>query len=315
VSALSLPLLLAFVAPATDSPPGGGAPTSPPVETAPVTSPATSPETAPVTSPEPAPSAPEVDAGVPSSPLSTPPPAPVPAAAPAPARKPPPSYGPFFVGDAPSDTAFPNARKPGDPPRLSVGNGAFCFIDDAMCKASMLLTADVGVGVNLVGGTGAPDLPYAQFTFRGGLVIKPLTLGARSSGWHPWGIGLIGGWSRGTGASRGEGDNAVALHHDTTRVMIVNQLWLSKKRNGFHLDLDVGLIRSSVRNEPGRFFGTSAAVSANWGGWGGLFMSADLLDHDTRLVFGFRGHGLATAPAVGLILLGLLAGGAFGGAS
>jgi hypothetical protein len=314
VSALSLPLLLAFVAPATDP---GAAPTStaPPAETAP----ATPSDVAPV--PEPAP-----DPMPTSAPAPEPAPAPAPAltgpvvtTAPAPAAppvktKPPGSHGPFFVGESPSDTNFPNGPRVGDPPRLSVGKGAFCFVEDSFCKASLLLTADVGIGVNLVGGTGAPDLPYAQFTFRGGLAIKPLMLGARASGWHPWGIGLIGGWSRGTGPSRGD-KNDVPLHVTTTRVMLVNQLWLTKKRNGFHLDLDVGVIRSSVRDEDGRFFGTAASLSANWGGWGGLFMNADLLDHDTRLVFGFRGHGLATGPAIGLILLGLLAGGAFGGAS
>lgn len=311
MSASSLPLLLAFMAPATA--PGGGAPTSPmpPAETAPVTP----TDVAPV--PEPAPDPTPTSAPAPAPVDASPTAAPLPAASaptPAPARKASHAYGPFFVGEAPSDTQFPNGPRVGDPPRLSVGKGAFCFVDDSFCKVALQLTADVGIGVNLVGGTGSPDLPYAQFTFRGGMTFKPLMLGARASGWHPWGIGLIGGWSRGTGPSRGD-KNDVSLHVTTGRVAIVNQLWLSKKRNGFHLDLDLGVIRSSVRAEEGRYFGTTAGLSANWGGWGGLFMNADLLDHDTRLVFGFRGHGIATAPAIGLILLGLLAGGAFGGAS
>ena len=135
----------------------------------------------------------------------------------------------------------------------------------------------------------------------------------RKDSWHPWGIGLVGSWSRGTGAPSKE-TAVVSPHTDTWRVSVVNQMWLSKKRNGFHLDLDLGLIRSTVLDGKGQFFGTNVSISANWGGWGGIFMSGDLLDHDTRVVFGFRGHGLATAPAIGLILLGLLAGGAFGGA-
>ena len=233
-----------------------------------------------------------------------------PPAAPGPARTPPPEHGPFFAGEPASETAFPNGPRTTDKPRLSIGGGAFCFVDDAFCKSSLILTADVGIGVNIVGGTRSPDLPYAHFNFRGGVVFKPLM---RKDGWHPWGIGLVGSWSRGTGAPSKE-TAVVSPHTDTWRVSVVNQMWLSKKRNGFHLDLDLGLIRSTVLDGKGQFFGTNASLSANWGGWGGIFMSGDFLDHDTRVVFGFRGHGIATAPAIGLILLGLLAGGAFGGA-
>ena len=133
--------------------------------------------------------------------------------------------------------------------------------------------------------------------------------------WHPWGVGLVGSWSRGTASPAGGKNPDGTPHTDAWRVVLVNQLWLSKKRNGFHLDLDLGIVRSTVFARVGRFYGTHAGLSANWGGWGGLFMAADLLDHDTRIVFGFRANGLAAAPAIGLVLLGLLAGGAFGGAS
>lgn len=228
--------------------------------------------------------------------------------APAPRRKPPREHGPFFAGEPASETSFPNGPRPADPPRFSVGRGAFCFVDDAMCKASLIATADIAIGTNIVGGPGTSDLPYAHYNFRGGIAVKPLMFGRQDS-WHPWGLGLIGSWSRGTGAPSKE-SAVVSPHTDTWRVLLVNQLWLAKKRNGFHLDLDFGIIRSNVLGSQAKFFGTNASVSANWGGWGGIFMSADFLDKDARVVFGFRGHGIATAPAIGLILLGLLAGGA-----
>ena len=303
--ALSLSLLLAITAPGP-TPPDPGVPPST------ATSPSADPS---VEAPEPA-----------SEPASEPAPEPAPASAPAaspplvyapepiapqPQRKPPPERGPFFSGEPASETHSPNGPRAGDPPRFSVGHGAFCFVDDSFCKISLIATADIGVGVNLAGGTRTPDLPYAQFNFRGGLAFKPLMFG-RQDTWHPWGIGLLGSWSRGTGPSRSSGEK-VALHTDTWRVLLVNQLWLSKKRNGFHLDLDLGLIRSTVLGSVKQFWGSNAALSVNWGGWGGIFMSGDFLDHDTRIVFGFRGHGMVTAPAIGLVLLGLLAGGALGG--
>ncbi len=310
MSVLALPLVLAFVAPA---PVPVAAPAAPPAA-------APSPVAAPAPEPAPADVAPVAPPTAVAPPTVAPPePAPVYAAPPAApvARTPstaPRERGPFFNGEPASETAFPNSLRPADPPRFSVARGAFCFVDDAFCRTSLILTADVGVGTNLFGGR-SPDLPYAQFNFRGGFVLKPLTIGQPKDAWHPWGIGLVGSWSRGTGSPAGGKLPNGTPHTDAWRVILVNQLWLSKKRNGFHLDLDLGLVRSTVFARNGQFFGTHAGLSANWGGWGGLFMNADLLDHDTRIVFGFRAHGMAAAPAIGLVLLGLLAGGAFGGAS
>lgn len=299
MSVLVLPLVLALAEPApvaapapATPPPAEPNPAAPPIaaDVAPIAPPA-----APVAAPEPAPTY------VPPAPATPPP---------APKSNPARTQGPFFVGEPASDTAFPNGPRRGDPPRFSLGRGAFCFIDDTFCRSSLILTADVGIGTNIAGAH--VDLPYAQFNFRGGFALKPLLVG-RKDGWHPWGLGLLGSWSRGTGAPIGKLD--ATPHTDAWRVLLINQLWLSKKRNGFHLDLDVGLVRSTVFNQRGQYYGSHAGLSANWGGWGGLFMAADFLDHDTRVVFGFRANGLAAAPAIGLVLLGLLAGGAFGGAS
>ncbi len=296
-----LPLLLALAASAPDpgAPPGAGPPAAEavpvgaaPEEVVPVPAPAPADVSSePVAAaPQPAPS--DMSVGT--------------APAPSAARKPAPEHGPFFAGEPVSDTAFPAGPKPGDPPRFSVGRGAFCFVDDSFCKSSLILTADVGIGVNVITGPGGTDRPYAQYQFRGGLVIKPMM---PRGGWHPWGIGLVGAWSRGTGQPSSNPDKA-SPHTDAWRVALVNQLWLSKKRHGFHLDLDLGLVRSNVRASEGKYFGTHAALSANFGGIGGLFIASDLLEHDTRVVFGFRGHGVAAAPLIGLVLLGLLAGGA-----
>lgn len=297
---LVLPLVLALAEPAP-------VPVAAPASATPPAEPSAPTEVAPVEAAPP----PVTPPAPPAEPVYVAPPAPPPAAATSPRG--PRERSPFFNGEPPSDTAFPNGPRITDPPRFSVGRGAFCFVDDARCRAALILTADVGIGTNLFGGLN-PELPYAQFNFRGGFVVKPLTLG-RADTWHPWGIGLLGSWSRGTGQPGASKVPAGTPHTDAWRVILVNQLWLSKRRNGFHLDLDLGLVRSTVFARHGQYFGTHAGLSANWGGWGGLFMSADLLDHDTRIVFGFRGNGLAAAPAIGLVLLGLLAGGAFGGAS
>ena len=312
VLAPALSLLLAIVAPGPAQAVPTSASTPTPTVAEPEANPALSPaspaspaspvsEVAPVPAPAPAPTI----IYAPTTPVAPPP------VTPEPVRTPPPEFGPFFVAEPTSETAAPNGPRVTDPPRFSVGGGSFCFVDDARCKSALILTADIGIGVNIVGGTRTPDLPYAQFTFRGGLVFKPLTIG-RKDAWHPWGVGLLGSWSRGTGAPSRE-SAVVSPHTDTWRVLLVNQLWLSKRRNGFHLDVDLGIIRSTVLGGDKQFTGSSAGISANWGGWGGIFLSGDFLDHDTRVVFGFRGHGIATAPAIGLILLGLLAGGALGG--
>lgn len=254
----------------------------------------------------------------PATPAATPPaayPAPVAVApiasvAPVEAKKPPRESGPFFAEEPPEETRFAGGPRRDDPPRFSLGKGKFCFVDDAKCNASLIATADVGIGVNILSGAGsAPDLPYAQYNFRGGFVLKPLTL-TKDKTWHPWGIGVAAGWSRGTGSP------IIALetqHTDSARFFLVNQLWLAQKRNAFHLDVDFGIVRSYIRGRDGATpaFGTHASVSANWGGWGGIFLAGDFLYQDTRIVLGFRGHGIAAGPAIGLVLLGLLAGGAF----
>lgn len=237
--------------------------------------------------------------------------APVAPIAPVAAKKTARETGPFFAEEPPEETRFPGGLRRDDPPRFSLGKGKFCFLDDAKCKASLVATADVGVGVNILAGAGsAPDLPYAQYNFRGGLVLKPLTL-TRDGGWHPWGLGFAAGWSRGTGSP------IVALetqHTDSARFFLINQIWLAQKRNAFHLDVDFGIVRSHIRAKGENTvaaFGTHASLSANWGGWGGVFLAGDFLYQDTRIILGFRGHGIAAGPAIGLVLLGLLAGGAF----
>lgn len=303
-----LPLLLALAASAPDpsAPPGAGAPAAPVVPAAPAAAPEESVAVG-------APTAAPADVSTAPAPVAVP--APVSGdmsvgtvPAPTAVSKSPVERGPFFVGEPASDTAFPNGPRPTDPPRFSLGRGAFCFVDDTFCKSSLILTADVGIGVNVITGPGGTDRPYAQYQFRGGLVLKPL-LRHGTGDWHPWGIGVVGSWSRGTGQPSSNPDRA-STHTDAWRVALVNQLWLSKKRNGFHLDLDLGVVRSNVRASEAKYFGTHAAVSANFGGVGGLFVATDLLEHDTRVVFGFRGHGVATAPLIGLVLLGLLVGGA-----
>lgn len=229
-----------------------------------------------------------------------------------------PEYGPFFAPEAPAETQFPSGPKPGAPPRFSVGGGAFCFVEDAQCRLSLLASVDVGIGVNAIAGDRGVDLPYAHYNFRGGLTLRPVTLVAKR--WHPWSLGVVASWSRGTGVIANSGsvsdpeDSSLKSTQNTSawRVGLVNQVWLSQKRNAFHLDLTVGLVRSSVLSYPGvyNYSGTHAEIAAGWGGWGAFFVSSDFLYGDTRLVAGFRGHGIAVAPAVGLILLGLLAGGA-----
>ena len=298
-----LPVLLALVASAPDPSVAAGA-------AAPASAPATNEGAEALPLPPPA--------DVSTTPPSEPPPAePVLApptgsmsfgTAPLAAKKPPPEHGPFFAGEPVSDTAFANGPRPVGPPRFSVGRGAFCFVDDSGCKASLVLTADVGVGVNIVSRPTRLDVPFSQYTFRGGVVFKPM-LRLRDDGWHPWGVGLVGSWSRGTAAPTSQ-SALTSEHTDTWRVALVNQLWLSKKRNGFHLDLDLGIVRSNVLGSAGKFYGTHAGLSANWGGLGGLFLSTDLLDRDARILFGFRGNGIAAAPVIAMVLLGLLAGGA-----
>lgn len=303
-----LPVLLALVASAPDPSvaAGAAAPASAPAPDA-GAAPA---EALPLPAPADVPTAPDPDAAPPADDevLVAPPGNMSFGTAPVAAKKPPPEHGPFFAGEPVSDTAFANGPRPVGPPRFSVGRGAFCFLDDSGCKASLVLTADVGVGVNIVSFPTRLDVPFAQYTFRGGVVFKPL-LRLNEGGWHPWGIGLVGSWSRGTAAPTSK-TALESEHTDAWRVVLVNQLWLSKKRHGFHLDLDLGVVRSNVLGSAGKYYGSHASLSANWGGLGGLFLASDLLDNDSRIVFGFRGNGVAAAPVIAMVLLGLLAGGA-----
>lgn len=238
-----------------------------------------------------------------------------PASPPAPSG-PTPEHGPFFAPEGPAATRFSSGPPPGAPPRLSVGRGAFCFVEDAQCRSALLASIDVGIGVNAIAGDRGVDLPYAHYNFRGGFTVRPVTLIRKR--WHPWSIGAMASWSRGTGvvATTGsvqDAENQIVQstpHTTSYRFGLVNQLWLSQKRHAFHIDLTAGLVRSSVLTYVGWYNGTHLEVAAGWGGWGGFFVGGDFMDGDTRAVFGFRGHGIATAPAVALILLGLLAGGA-----
>lgn len=222
-----------------------------------------------------------------------------------------PEHGPFFAPEAASDTRSASGPAPGAPPRFSVGKGAFCFVEDAQCRAALLASVDVGIGVNAISGERGVDLPYAHYNFRGGLTIRPITMIRRR--WNPWSVGVMASWSRGTGVvANNAKDVAIESTPHTTayRFGLVNQLWLSQKRNAFHIDLTAGLVRSSVLTYRGWYNGTHLEVAAGWGGWGAFFIGGDFMDGDSRVVTGFRGHGIATGPAIGLILLGLLAGGA-----
>ena len=222
-----------------------------------------------------------------------------------------PEHGPFFVEEPVSDTRFATDPRAGrKTPRLSVGDGAFCFVDGSHCKASLILTADVGLGIRAAADAG-PDIPYAQFMFRGGLVARPLAWSRRA--WHPWGLGVIGSWSRGTGSVTlsGESREPVSTNRtDAWRVGVHNQIWFSQKQHGIHLDFTLGGVRSEVLTSGTPLWGSHAEVGVGWGGWLGLFASGDFLDRDTRVVFGLRGHSLAAAPIIALALAGMALGGA-----
>jgi hypothetical protein len=222
-----------------------------------------------------------------------------------------PEHGPFFVDEPVSDTKFATDPRAGrKAPILSVGDGAFCFVDDAKCRASLVLSASVGLGLRAAADAG-PDIPYAQFMFRGGIVARPLALSRKT--WHPWGLGVIGSWSRGTGSITlaGEEREPSQTHHtDAWRLGLHNQIWLSQKAHGMHLDFTLGGVRSDVLTTGQPLWGTHAEVGFGWGGWLGLFASGDFLDRDTRVVFGLRGHAIAAGPIIALALAGLALGGA-----
>jgi hypothetical protein len=225
-------------------------------------------------------------------------------------------YGPFFEDEAVSEVKRPHVPRRPHPP-LSVAKGWFCFVDNSKCKVSVIADSDVGAGVNVISSARGLDVPYTQFRTRFGFVLRPIAM-KKSRGWHPWGVGLVGSWSIGsasiasqTGNSSETGDDVVEYDPISAwRVGLVNQLWLSKKNNSFHLDFTLGGVNSPVLDAPGRFWGTTAEVSGTWGGWGGVYLNGDFLDRDSRVIAGVRVHDVAAGPIIGLVILGLLAGGA-----
>lgn len=222
-------------------------------------------------------------------------------------------YGPFFMPEAPSDTAFATTARKTKAPVLSVGKGAFCFVDDTHCKASLLVDAMVAAGLRAPASNKGPDMPYAHFGFRGGLVIRPLMF--KRKAWHPWGVGVVGGWTLGTGAvvvqSGSEGiEKSDTERTPAVRVGLVNQLWLSQRAHAMHMDFTLGTVRSPVLTSGVSLYGTHAELAFGWGGWGAVFAAGDFLDRDTRISFGFRAHGIAAGPLVALAILGAALGGA-----
>jgi len=227
-------------------------------------------------------------------------------------------YGPFFEEEAPSDLEYLGQPTPRKHPVLSVGDGAFCFVEGTYCKASMILSADVGAGIRAPASDEGPDLPYAQFTFRGGFAIRPAMIRPnrdKRKAWGAWGLGVVSSWSKGTGSVtvRGSGQSLTEEETNSTtvfRIAAINQIWLSKRKHATHLDFAFGGAHSDVLTSGVRLWGTHAEVGMGFGGWGGMFLSGDFLDRDTRVVLGFRGHGIAAAPIIAMALVGLAAGGA-----
>ncbi len=223
------------------------------------------------------------------------------------------TYGPFFEAEPASDVEFISQPRPDQTPVLSLGKGAFCFVEDSYCKASLLLSASLGAGIRAPASDEGPDIPYAQFTFRGGFTIRPVMFRRRP--WHPWGIGLVSSWSRGTGSVTVRGDALDQEIESTDRTTVfrvggINQLWLSKKKHAMHLDFTIGGARSDVLTSGVKLWGSHAELAMSWGGWGGVFFNGDFLDRDTRVVMGFRGHGIAAGPILAMALAGLAMGGA-----
>jgi len=180
----------------------------------------------------------------------------------------------------------------------------------------MIVSADVAAGINAIAGDRGVQLPMTQFSVRGGFTVRPVTLLRKR--WHPWSVGLVGSFVRSSGtvasSSSTVGDANPELVNvaqtSGARFALLNQVWLSQKRHALHLDFSLGIVRSAVLTTPEQYIGTHADIAVGVGGWGALFVAGDFLDSDTRLAFGFRGHGIAAAPVATLVLLGLLAGGA-----
>ncbi|MBX7077651.1 MAG: hypothetical protein K1X88_00605 [Nannocystaceae bacterium] len=230
-----------------------------------------------------------------------------------PRKRNPGEYGPFFEDEPASDTAHVASMQPKRKPLLSVGKGAFCFVDGSWCRTSLLISAGVATGMRLPASNAGPDMPYGQFSVYGGLAVRPMMYAGRK--WHPWGIGLAASWSRGTGSVTVQGnaeDQEVrgSARTDATRVALLNQIWLSKKPHGLHLDLSIGAVRSQVLTSGVALWGTHAEVGFGFGGWATLFAGGDFLDRDARVTLGLRAHGIAAAPLIALALAGMALGGA-----
>jgi hypothetical protein len=228
-----------------------------------------------------------------------------------PKKRNPGEYGPFFEAEPPSDTQFGAALAPKKKPFGSVGNGSFCFIDGSWCRASLLISAGVAAGLRVPASDAGPDVPYAQFNVHGGFVVRPFMYAGRV--WHPWGLGLVASWSRGTGSvttSSGATEHADTKRTDAVRIAVHNQIWLSKRPHGLHLDLSVGTVRSQVLTSDAKLWGTHAEVGFGVGGWATLFAGADFLDRDTRIMLGLRAHGIAAGPIIAMALAGMAIGGA-----
>lgn len=237
-------------------------------------------------------------------------------------------FGPFY--EAEPVTEVKHATQPREQyPRFSVGQGAFCFVEDAMCKSSLLASGDVGAGLNVIAGDGGFDVPLTQYRVLGGLTVRPFYMARKK--WHPWALGATFDWARASGpVAAGETDDAgnVLANEDRRSIRaihigVVNQIWLSQKKHAFHVDIKLGAVQSSVLNFPGPagcknengrcYWGTMAEVGFGFGGWGSVYVGADFLDQDTRVLVGFRIHGIAAGPAAGLVAAGYAAGGGFSG--
>lgn len=225
-------------------------------------------------------------------------------------------YGPFYEPDPVSEVQFPaDAQRERKYPFASVAGGTFCFVEASKCGSSLIADADIGVGLNVITTDRGFDVPYTQLRVRGGITVRPIILAKRR--WHPWGIGIVGSWSIASGSitatNQDPEDPNVGVTEtnpiQTYRVALLNQLWLSQKRNALHLDFTLGAANSQVLDFTGRYWGTTAEFAVGFGGWGAVYLGGDFLDGDTRVVMGLRGHAIATAPMIALVILGLVAGG------
>lgn len=222
-------------------------------------------------------------------------------------------FGPFFEADAPSETTFATKGRKGKAPVLSFGNGSFCIVDGSHCKVSLLADATVAAGMRVPASNKGPDMPYAHYGFRGGFVMRPLMF--KRKAWHPWGIGLMGSWTMGTGAVAVESSEDGLSNDSTertpaTRFGLVNQVWLSQRPHAMHIDATIGGVRSPVLTSGHSLWGTHAEIAFGWGGWGALYASGDFLSQDTRIGFGVRTHAVAAGPLIALAILGAALGGA-----